>query len=243
MSVTTGSHRSAVAAAVLGLSIAMGMALAATLVGDGLEALLASRRVVTVKGLAQREVDADLAIWPLVYTVSGDSLGEIQERVARSDLLIREFLESQGFDESETSVSMPRITDFRTQMPGLSNPPAERYAAESAVTLRTRNVSGLKLAMQHSGELVGRGVALMRSYEAQTQFLFTSLDALKPQMIAEATRDARRAARQFADDSQSRVGAIRTAQQGYFSISDRDPYSPEKKVIRVVTTVEYFLVD
>ena len=135
------------------------------------------------------------------------------------------------------------MTDFRTQMPGLANPPAQRYAAESTVTLRTRDVVGMKAAMQASGNLVARGVALVRSYDASPRFLFTSLNELKPPMIAEATRDARRAARQFAEDSQSRVGAIRTARQGYFSVSDRDAYSPERKLVRVVTTVEYFLVD
>jgi len=239
----TGSPRPVAAAAILGLSIALGMALAAQLVGGALDGLLASRRVVTVKGLAEREVDADLAVWPLVYTVSGDTLAQVQDRVTMAGQLIRGFLVSKGFDDAEMSVSTPRITDFHTQMPGLPTPPAERYAAESAVTLRTRNVPGVRAAMQQSGELVGQGVALVRSYEAQTQFMFTSLDTLKPQMIAEATRDARRAARQFADDSQSRVGGIRTAQQGYFSIADRDPFSPERKIVRVVTTVEYFLID
>jgi len=243
MAAVNGSARAAVSAAILGLSLALGMAVAATVVSDALNGLMASRRVVTVKGLAEREVDADLAIWPLAYSVSGDSLSEVQQRVTDGAQQIRRFLTEQGFAVSEISVSMPRITDFRTQMPGLANPPADRYAAESAVTLRTRNVSGLRAAMQQSGDLVGRGVALVRSYDAQTQFLFTSLDALKPQMIAEATRDARRAARQFAADSQSRVGAIRTAHQGYFSITDRDPFSPERKIVRVVTNVEYFLVD
>lgn len=243
MAGVNGSPRVAVPAAILGLSIAMGMAMAAAFVSDSLEEFMASRRVVTVKGLAEREVDADLALWPLAYTVSGDSLAEVQRRVTDGADQIRGFLTAQGFDDSEISVSTPRITDFRTQMAGLANPPAERYAAVSAVTLRTRNVAGLKAAMQRSGDLVGHGVALVGSYDARTQFLFTSLDALKPQMIAEATRDARRAARQFADDSQSRVGAIRTAHQGYFSISDRDPFSPERKIVRVVTTVEYFLVD
>jgi hypothetical protein len=239
----TAPPRPVTAAAVLGLSIAVGLAAAAELVGDALEGLMASRRVVAVKGLAEREVEADLAVWPLVFTVSGNTLPELEGSLTQAGELIRRFLVGKGFKISELSVSTPRITDFRTQMPGLPTPPAERYAAESAVTLRTRNVAAAKAAMQQSGELVGQGVALVRSYDAQTQFMFTSLDALKPQMIAEATRDARRAARQFADDSRSRVGGIRTAQQGYFSISDRDPFSPERKIVRVVTTVEYFLAD
>jgi hypothetical protein len=88
---------------------------------------------------------------------------------------------------------------------------------------------------------VRQGVAMLRSYEYNPQFLFTRLEAIKPEMIAEATVDARNAAEQFAHDSGSRVGAIRSAQQGYFSVEDRDAFSPEYKRIRVVTTVEYYL--
>lgn len=98
-------------------------------------------------------------------------------------------------------------------------------------------------AMSRSGELVAQGIALIRSYEHQTEYLYTDLDKIKPEMIAEATRDARSAAQQFAEDSGSRVGGIRTAQQGYFSIEDRDRFSPQFKKVRVVTTIQYFLVD
>lgn len=231
------------AAAVLGLFLAAGMTLAAGLLGDAAEGLLASRRVVTVNGFAEREVAADLAVWPIAHSVSGDTLAEVQEQIADSGALIRDFLDQQGFDAHEISDSVPRIIDYQTQLPGLPNPPPERYTAESTVTLRTRNIDSMKAAMQAASRLVGRGIALTRSYEATPRFMFTGLDALKPQMIAEATVDARRAAQQFAQDSQSRVGAIRTARQGYFSISDLDAFSPERKTVRVVTTVEYFLVD
>jgi hypothetical protein len=102
-------------------------------------------------------------------------------------------------------------------------------------------VDAVKDAMQASAELVKGGVTLIRSYEASPLFLYTQLDAIKPPMIAEATRDARRAAEQFAKDSESRVGSIRSAQQGFFSVEDRDAHSPEVKKVRVVTTIDYFL--
>ena len=118
----------------------------------------------------------------------------------------------------------------------------ERYAAESTVIVRTPRIETVRDAIERSGALVGRGVALIRSYENTTQYLFTTLDEIKPEMIREATRDARRAAQQFAEDSGASVGGIRNAQQGYFSKTDRDKYSPEFKKVRVVTTVQYFLV-
>jgi hypothetical protein len=121
--------------------------------------------------------------------------------------------------------------------------PTERYAADAVVTLRTKKIDPARAAMERAGELVRQGVALTRNYEYRTQYLYTDLESIKPEMIGEATRDARRAAEQFAQDSGSRVGGIRNAQQGFFSIEDRDPFSPEFKRIRVVTTVQYFLED
>ena len=111
------------------------------------------------------------------------------------------------------------------------------------MTVRTDRIDVAKKAIERSGELVKQGVAVIRSYEYNTQYLYTELDKIKPEMIAEATRDARRAAEQFAKDSGSKVGAIRTAQQGLFSIEDRDQFSPEFKKVRVVTTVDYYLGD
>lgn len=243
MTRNSGVNAPPAAAAVLGLFLAAGMTLAANLLGDAAESLLASRRVVTVKGFAEREVAADLAVWPITHSVSGDTLAEVQEQILTSGELIRDFLGQQGFEAHEISDSIPRITDYHTQLAGMPNRPSNRYAAESTVTLRTRNIDSMKAAMQAASRLVGRGVALTRSYESTPRFMFTGLDTLKPQMIAEATVDARRAAQQFAQDSQSRVGAIRTARQGFFSVADLDAFSPDRKSVRVVTTVEYFLVD
>jgi hypothetical protein len=119
----------------------------------------------------------------------------------------------------------------------------ERYTAEVTVTVRSDRIDAVKAAIARSGELVKQGVAVIRSYEYSTQYLYTKLDEIKPAMIAEATQDARRAAEQFAKDSGSGVGAIRSAQQGLFTIEDRDQFSPEFKKVRVVTTVQYGLAD
>jgi len=225
----------------LGALVALGLAGGGWFIGSGLYEARASERYVTVRGFAEREVPADLAIWPIVFTATADELGELQRRVDASAAIVRAFLASR-FAEEAISVSAPRVTDREAQgMYGGDGRPLARYVAEVTVILRTGDIDGLRQAMAGSGELVKQGVAVIRSWEFQTQYVYTGLEQVKPEMIAEATRDARRAAEQFAADSGSRVGGIRNAQQGLFSIEDRDPFSPEFKKIRVVTTVQYLL--
>ena len=226
------------------LVIAAGLALGGWFVGRGLLVARASDRYVTVKGLAERDVPANLALWPIVLTETADDLVTLQGRVEASQAKIVAFLDQQGFPAEERSIGAPRITDREAQgyVPQ-GGQRLERYVAEATVTVRTGKIDAAREAMARSGELVKQGVALIRSYEYDTQYLFTGLEEIKPEMIAEATRDARRAAEQFAEDSGSAVGAIRSAQQGYFSIEDRDRFSPEHKKVRVVTTIEYFLED
>jgi hypothetical protein len=226
------------AAALLGALIGLGLALAGWFVADGLYRARADQRQVAVKGLAEREVRADLALWPIVFSATANDLSVLQGRLDTAARAVDAFLDARGFSTEERALSQPRITDnqaFPNSQAG------ERYQAEQTVAVRTSRIDDVQKAMRESGELVKAGVAMIRSYEAQTQFFYTQLETIKPEMIAEATRDARRAAEQFAQDSGSEVGAIRTAQQGFFSIDDRDPFSPDWKRIRVVTTVQYFL--
>ena len=236
-----GSRRVA-AAAVLGLSLVIGLAAGGYLMGLAVGKLRSADRYVTVKGFAEREVEANQAIWPIVYNAVGNDLARVQADLDTAAGAIRAFLAERGFKPDEATSSAPRVTDFEAQWTS-GERPVNRYMAEATVTLRSGNVAGVKKAMGDSAELVKRGVALLRSYEYNPLFLYTELNAIKPEMIAEATVDARRAAEQFAKDSGSRVGAIRNAQQGYFQIEDRDAHSPEYKRIRVVTTIEYFLED
>ena len=225
-----------------GLLVAVGIGLAGYFTGHGLLAARASDRYVTVRGLAEREVPANLVVWPITYTVTADDLGTLQRRADEGAAKIRSFLAAE-FSEDETSTSQARVTDRQAQGMMDQNGRLERYVAESTVTVRSTRIDVVRSAMERTGELVAQGVALIRSYETSTEYFFTALDEVKPEMIREATRDARRAAQQFAEDSGSRVGGIRNAQQGYFSIEDRDRFSPEHKKIRVVTTVQYFLED
>jgi hypothetical protein len=230
------------AAAVLGIFLALGIMGGAWLFADAIAGFKAADRYVTVKGLAEREVDADLAIWPLSYNVAGDDLLAVQRELAENAAAIRAFLLARGFEEGELGVAPPRITDLQAQYSG-GNPPRFRYSANGAVTVHTPKVREVLAAMSESGELVSSGVVLVQDWERRPQFFYTGLNAIKPEMIADATTNAREAAAQFARDSGSEVGNIRRAVQGLFSISDRDANTPQVKKIRVVTTVDYFLRD
>lgn len=235
-----GEQRGVAAAAVLGLCVAGGLAAGGALMGVAIGEARKADRYVTVRGFSEREVEANLAIWPLVYNAVGNDLARVQADLDEDAAAIRAFLLARGFSAAEATLSAPRVTDFEAQWTS-GERPVNRYMAEATITLRTAKVTGVTEAMQASTDLVKQGVALLRSYEYNPLFLYTELNAIKPEMIAAATVDARRAAEQFAKDSGSRVGAIRSAQQGYFQIEDRDAHSPEWKKIRVVTTIEYFL--
>jgi len=222
--------------------LAAGLAVAGFLVSRGLYAARATERTITVKGLAEREVDADLALWPIAFTATGNELGETQARIDRDAGRIRSFLHDRGFEDGELELGSPLVTD-RMAEGGYGERAVERYVVRATLTVRSPRIAAVREAAGLTARLVAEGVTLVRDYERQTQFLFTQLESIKPEMIAEATRDARNAAEQFANDSGSRVGVIRTAQQGYFSIEDRDAFSPQRKRVRVVTTVQYLLED
>lgn len=230
-------------ALILGLCIAIGLSLAGYFLAGGLMQIKAAQRFVTVKGLAEREVKADLAIWPITFTAMAGQLPELQQSIASSEQTIVNFLKEQGFADDEIGRSVPQITDYQAQGYGGDRPPSARYSGRVTVTVHTRKVMELKKAMSQSGKLVAAGVALSQDYGAMPQFSFTGLNSIKPEMIAEATQNARKAAGQFAKDSGSSVGSIRRATQGLFSISNRDANTPEIKKVRVVTTIDYFLQD
>jgi hypothetical protein len=231
---------SPLAAIVTGLVLALGIAHAGHEMAGALRASRASERFVSVKGLSERELDADLAIWPLTFSTVNDQLAPLHDELERGRDEIFAFLRKAGFDAAEMSASSPSITDLHAE-PQYGVPPPARYRGSLTVTLRSAEVGKLKALTGQTGALVERGVVLGAG--GQAQYFFTGLNAIKPAMIAEATKSARKAAQQFAADSGSQVGAIREARQGLFTIEDRDAFTPEIKAVRVVTTVDYFLVD
>lgn len=234
------SSRISFFAVVAAALLALALAFMAVSIKTGLLQFRDADRVVSVKGLAERTVEADLALWPINFTVLGDGLDALQSDIETQQNLIRSFLLLKGFAEHELQLAMPKITDQHANLYG-SNMPPQRYRAEVTVLVRTGNIEQVKSGMQSVGELVKSGVALTQSYEHQPQFIFTELNSIKPEMIAQATQEARAAADQFARDAGAEVGSIRRASQGYFSIEDVDPYTPEIKKVRVVTSVDYIL--
>lgn len=227
--------------------IAAGLVGAGWMAAQGMARLRTQDRFVTVKGSAERIVDADLVVWPLPHSVSGTDLAEVQRRLDQNTATIQRFLSDAGFAADEVVVSPPRLEDRWAYAYGENRAP-ERYRYSTTVTLRTEKVPAALRSLRRAGDLVSRGVLIggeggEGAAGGGPQFDYTKLNAIKPALIAEATANARRSAEQFAKDSGARLAGIRTANQGIVSIEDRDAGSPQMKKVRVVTTVEYFLRD
>ena len=235
---TDRSPRSLIAAAL----IALGLVGAGWFTSQGMAKLRTADRYVTVKGSAEKIVDADLVVWPLSQTVGGNELGAVQTQLDANTATIGSFLTSAGFKEDEIVVSPPRLEDRWAYSYGDNRPP-ERYRYSNTVTLRTSRVKEALVALRRSGDIVAKGVMLNTEEGGGPEFDYTKLNDIKPALIAEATEAARKSAEQFAKDSGAQLGGIRSANQGIVSIDNRDAGSPQIKKIRVVTTVEYFLRD
>ena len=229
---------------VLGACLLAGLWIAGNKLADAALEVKALERTVVVKGLAEREVPADIAIWPITFRVASNELETLFATIQRNNAVVEAFLAGHGFDEDEISVAPPEVVDVLAQQYGNTNQVNFRYRAGSTVTVYSSDVTAVRRAMADTVALGKRGVATAgQDYENRTQFLFTGLSALKPEMIQDATTKARAVARKFAEDSDSRLGKIRRASQGQFSISDRDSKTPHIKKVRVVSTIEYYLVD
>ena len=227
------------------LVLALGMVAAAWLLADGIVKFKQFERSVEVKGLAEREVLADTAIWPIAFSEAGTELAGLYQTLQSKNTVIIDFLKAQGFTPEEISVSAPSITDRQAQDYGSADLANRlRYTGKSVITVYTPRADAVRRAMPELTVLGEQGIALNTGdYENRPRFLFTGLNALKPAMIEEATRNARQAAEKFAKDSDSTLGKIKRASQGQFSIEDRDESTAHIKKVRVVSTVNYFLAD
>jgi uncharacterized protein len=228
---------------ILGISFVIGMAVFALLAGHTIRSVKRMEEFVTVKGLSEREVPADLAIWPVAFTVSENDLTQLQAQIQAARKAVYQFLAESGFEQSEISNAPPQINDAQNSPGDLDESKrAFRYQASITVLLRSTKIAKVKSAMETCDKLVQQGIVLRGGdYMNKPQFLFTGLNQIKPDMIQEANRNARKAAERFAADSNSPVGAVRHAIQGPFEINDVDSSSPDRKIVRVVTTVDFYL--
>lgn len=219
--------------------VAVGMTAGGYLLGDGLLRAKDAERAVTVRGLADRNVTADLATWTISYSASSTSLAEAQDKVRRDTQAIEGFFKGLGFPADALQPTGANVSSY-------TNDGVTTFTVRQRLALRTTDITRAQKAVARQFDLVGRGVFLEEG--SGMAYTFTKLNDIKPEMVAEATRDARAAAQQFAEDSDSGVGKIRDATQGYFEIEARDgdaggwgnADSPYKKV-RVVTTVSFSL--
>ena len=229
---------------ILGIFIFLGLSSLGYLLGSSAIKFREYERTVTVKGLSEREVAADVVIWPIQFTAAGNNLEELYDAIDANTKRISEFLTDRGIGKEEISVTTPAITDKSAQQYGNQAKPEFRYTAMQTVTVYSKDIDSVRKAMGEMSGLGKKGIVLSGGdYQSHTEYLFTRLNEIKPQMIEEATRKAREVAQKFASDSESSLGKIRKATQGQFSISDRDKNNPHIKKVRVVSTVEYYLSD
>lgn len=236
------------ALSVLVLSVALIMG--GWFIGHGYRSGQTADRYVTVKGLSEREVTADLSFWPLLMVATSESLADAQASIDRDEATVLAFLARHGIDTTNAQVQGVEVTDNLAQ--GYRGPEntGPRFVVQEVLMVRSEDPEAVQLASQAVGELISAGVVLRSGQgwgPARPTFVFKGLNALKPEMIAEATSAAREAAEQFAVDSDARLGGIRRANQGVFVILPLeeapgiDEQTQLHKTVRVVTTIDYFL--
>ena len=231
-------------ALLLGVFICLGLGLLGYLLGHAALEIKGLDRTVVVKGLSEREVPADTAIWPIRFQDAGNQLPALFDSIQAKNKLIVDFLVSHGLKPEEINTEPPTVTDLQAQSYGDKKNIEFRYTGASVTTVYSSNVAAVRQAMADIISLGRKGVAIAGDdYEHKPEFVFTRLNDLKPAMIAEATQNARAVAEKFAADSKSSIGKIKSASQGQFTIEDRDKTTPYIKRIRVVSTVEYYLAD
>lgn len=221
--------------------IAIGIIILGFSLKAGMDDIANRGRKVTVKGLAEREVAADKVTWPVITKELGNDLPELYQRINTTTAKVRTFLKQNGVKDNEISVNAPVVIDlsadqYNTQVRQF------RYNITSTITVTSKNVNLVRGIIARQGELLKQGVAVVDGgYGGGVVYEYVSFQKMKPQMMQEAIKNAETTARQFAENSDSKLDKIQTADQGQFSIEDRDGNTPYIKKLRVVTTVTYSL--
>ena len=225
-----------------GLAIMFGLIIMGSMLPKAVEKYRSYDRTVAVKGLCEKDVKADRVIWPIVYKVMADDVQSIYDQTDAGNAAIMSFLENGGIKSSEITLSVPQISDKFANEYG-DNDRAFRYIAKNVITVYTSEVDTVLALMEKQSELLKKGIVTAggSQWENPVEFKYEGLNEIKPQMIEEATQNAREVAKKFAKDSGSKLGKIKTASQGTFTIENRDSNTPYIKKVRVVTSVIYYL--
>lgn len=222
--------------------IALGIIALGFCVKAGLNSLAGKDRKVVVKGLAEREVEADKVTWPILSKEIGNDLPELYKSINATVGTIKQFLLDNGIKPTEISVNAPVVIDLNADRYSDNRQPY-RYNVTSIITVTSNNVKLVRSIIARQGELLKKGVAIVDGgYENPVKYEL-SFKAMKPAMMQEAIENAELTATQFAKNSNSRLDKIMNADQGQFSIENRDSNTPYIKKVRVVTTVTYSLKD
>lgn len=225
-----------------GLFVMIGLIVLGVMIPRAVDRYRSFDRTVNVKGLCEKEVKADKVIWPVVYKVMANDIQSVYDQTDRNNAVIIDFLKSGGIESSEITVSVPEISDKYASEYG-SNDRAFRYIAKNVITVCTSDVDKVLALMSKQSVLLKKGIVVSGNtqWENPVEFKYEGLNIIKPEMIEEATMNAREAAQKFAKDSDSKLGKIKTANQGTFTIENRDSNTPYIKKVRVVTSVTYYL--
>lgn len=223
--------------------VAVGLVVLGLCLKSGIDGFTNKDRKVSVKGLAEREVMADKVTWPILSKELGNDLPQLYDRIGVTQSKIKRFLTANGIKESEISVNAPVVVDLKADQYS-SEQKDYRYNITSTITVTSRNVTLVRGIIARQGELLKEGVAIVSGgYESPVKYDYVSFTSMKPKMMEEAIANAEKTAEQFARNSKSRLNKIVSADQGQFSIDDRDSNTPYVKKVRVVTTVTYSLKD
>lgn len=226
--------------------IAVGIIAGAFTLGNqleqGIRGFKDADRVVTVKGLSEKEVKANHVIWPVSFREMGNDLSQVYDQLEVKQNMVLKYLKDGGLTDEEITIAAPKLRDNLADNYGSQRPPF-RYMITQVLTISSDKVDVVRKLDEAQRDLLKAGVGLTNDYSYMTKYSYTGLNEIKPVMIEAATKNAKEAAQKFAMDSGSTLGKIRRANQGIFSITDRDENTPFIKNVRVVTTVEYFLKD
>ena len=240
----------AISRVIAGGLIGLGIASGGFLAGEGLVKSRLGYRVVTVKGLSEREVKADLGFWPVRFVVTGATLEDARGKLEAAEAAVKAFLAAHGFAENDMQVQNIQVEDRMAGYSANQTPEDTRFVLTEDLLVKSAEVQKLADASRMIGDLLKSGVVFSAdAYNAGPSFIFTKVNDLKGDMLTEATKRAREAAEKFAAESGAKVGDIQSANQGIIEINpaveipnDRPEKQIDKKV-RVVTTITYFLKD